>query len=131
MRMPGDRPRRWRGAGMSTPVVTGVTDPFNPHHNTTADGVVITLGMKVIDYDRRPGVVIADRSSSAYNCCGGECQPREGDLSLQGCDKFCHHDHWFEVRNADGGTKDFNGDRMQAVDEGSRPHRLPRLGGTS
>lgn len=67
---------------------------FNPHGNRTADGKVVTEGMAVLDYDRQPGVVIADRY---------------GLMHEHG---HCRDDHWFEVRRDDGTTKDFNGERL-------------------
>lgn len=70
---------------------------FNPHANKTANGVVITVGLKVLDYDYVEGVVIADRYATMHEF------------------GSCREDHWFEVRHADGSTKDFNGDRLKAI----------------
>lgn len=70
---------------------------FNPHGNRTANGVVIAEGMKVLDYDYREGVVIADRYATMHE------------------HNACREDHWFEVQHDDGSTKDFNGERMKAL----------------
>lgn len=74
---------------------------FNPHDNTTSDGVVITLGMWVTDYDRRLGKVVGDTTSNIRH---------DG--------AWCHDDHWFEVEHPDGSTGMFNGTRLL-----SRPQR--------
>ena len=72
-------------------------DDFNPHRNRTTDGTLIVPGLRVVDYDRKVGVVVDD--SDAVVC---EYRP---DCT----------DHWFDVKREDGTFGMFNGERMQAV----------------
>lgn len=102
-------------------MITQVTS-FNPHINVTSDGVVITLGLRVLDYDRREGTVVGDSSNRTVNCCGGQ-HPTE-NMSVQGCDMYCRHDHWFDVRNDEGQVKEFNGERLQSITEAHRAGRV-------
>lgn len=74
---------------------------FNPHDNKTSDGVVITLGMWVTDYDMRIGKVVGDSTSN-----------------IQHDNGWCEGDHWFDVECIDGNVGMFNGTRLQ-----SRPER--------
>lgn len=71
---------------------------FNPHNNTTSDGVVITLGMQVRDYDYAIGEVVGDDTSNIRHDNG-----------------WCDGDHWFTVKRIDGTTKEFNGTRLVTV----------------
>lgn len=70
---------------------------FNPHRNLTLDRVLVTRGLRVWDYDLKPGTVVADEHDGDY---GNES------------------DHWFRVvrdPNPDGtggGYRLFNGSRM-------------------
>lgn len=75
----------------------GNTSGFNPHGNVTADGVLITLGMPVTDYDRRIGWIAADLTSPSM-CENG----------------YCKGDHWFEVEHGDQSTGMFNGTRVES-----------------
>lgn len=81
---------------------------FNPHANRTSDGTVITEGLRVIDYNRRPGTVVKDRDAREYTC-----PLVNPDLTYDGC----HNDHWFDVQpdDANFGSGMFNGERLQAI----------------
>jgi len=68
-----------------------MADNFNPHDNTTIDGVVVTEGLVVWDYNLRISTVMADR-----------------DVDYR-CPDYCGNDHWFDTT---GGS--FNGSRMWA-----------------
>lgn len=70
----------------------------NPHDNKTDNGVVITIGMRVRDYDYKDGMVVADRDNGS-RCADGECGL----------------DHWFDVKRDDGTTGMFNGTRLLAL----------------
>jgi hypothetical protein len=108
-----------------------MSETFNPHRNRTQNGVIITLGLRVKDYDFRIGTVIADdNADKEYLCCNGVHKDNEkGDKSGQssfggrwiaddaklktlGCHLHCRHDHWFSVKHDDGSVKSFNGDRL-------------------
>lgn len=72
---------------------------FNTHGNKTSNGVVITEGMKVRDYNFDEGVVITDNDNDTYRC-------NEG---------YCRGDHWFDVALPGGGTSYMNGERLFAL----------------
>lgn len=57
---------------------------FNPHENRTTDGTLIVPGLRVVDYDRKVGVVVDDSDM-------GVCEYRP-DCT----------DHWFDVKREDG-----------------------------
>jgi hypothetical protein len=42
---------------------------FNVHNNLTADGVLITEGMKVVTNDCEQGTVVADSDDTEFGCC--------------------------------------------------------------
>lgn len=90
---------------------------FNPHANRTSDGVVITVGLKVIDYDRQSGTVVSDRDNTPYRCCDNTDHVRKNDLSADRntCEKYCNHDHWFDIKRDSGGTSMMNGSRLQSA----------------
>lgn len=90
----------------------------NFHQNTTSNGVIITEGLKVRDYDRREGKILCDPTAfSEVMCCGNRDHVRKNDLDGHGSctDHYCDHDHWFEVVYPDGTTDQFNGSRLQAI----------------
>lgn len=106
--------------------MTESTGKFNPHHNVTADGVEITPDLIVWDYDMKVGTVVKDHDSTTYKCClgvhpvaGGE-KPGQARYNGEwmrsgenhGCDMYCDHDHWFDVKRPDGSTSMMNGERM-------------------
>ena len=99
-----------------------MSDNFNPHGNKTADGVLITVGMRVFDNSLDIGTVVKD-NTSPDNCCGTESghfgQIRIGsgwysDHNAATCDrsKYCRHDHWFDILMDSGVTRQMNGERM-------------------
>jgi hypothetical protein len=63
---------------------------FNPHRNRTIDGVPVTPGLAVWDYNLNLSVVTSD--------------PDAGGMR---CPDYCGKDHWFATT---GGS--FNGSRM-------------------
>lgn len=72
---------------------------FNPHDNTTDRGARINLGMTVLDYDRRTGIVVGDSYETMHE------------------HGACGNDHWFLVQyEKDGPTKTFNGTRLDFVE---------------
>lgn len=89
--------------------------PFNPHAEKTSDGVVITLGMRVTDYDRKTGTVIADRDATPFSC------PDHPDYAFpDNTHHGCHNGwekptHWFDVKRDDGTTGMFDGSRMESI----------------
>lgn len=102
--------------------------PFNPHRNRTSNGVVISPGMRVRDYDRNEGEVVTDDYARDYMCCGNEDTPTyDGPYprpEVGTCAPPCRHDHWFTVDYGDGDgrrTKSFNGERLFALSSGARP----------
>jgi hypothetical protein len=84
---------------------------FNPHGNKTANGVVITEGLRVLDYNRREGTVVADRDATRYMC------PAVDGSTADPETPGCRHDHWFDVKPDEGqdGGGMFNGDRLKAI----------------
>lgn len=89
-----------------------LVEPFNPHGNTTSDGVLITRGMRVIDYDRRETTVVEDRDWQDWKCCGRHA--RRNDLQtdyFDDCKPACSHDHWYTLENGSM----MNGSRMQSI----------------
>ncbi len=90
---------------------------FNPHGNTTADGTLITVGLAVIDYDRREGIVVRDDYEGRdYMCqCATAGHTRAHDLvpDTDLCTSHCRHDHWYTLDTG----KSFNGSRLQAIKE--------------
>lgn len=70
---------------------------FNPHGNKTSDGVVITQGMAVTDYDMLTGTVVADDTSA-----------------FRHDNNYCSGEHWFTVERDDGTTKEFDGSRLRS-----------------
>jgi hypothetical protein len=102
---------------------------FNPHRNKTSNGVLITKGLKVLDYNHNETTVVSDRDTSPYRCCANEetglsaddeaqiQHTRDNDLVRDNngqsgtCGPHCMHDHWFETAN--GGM--FNGSRLKAI----------------
>lgn len=92
----------------------------NFHANKTSNGVTITDGLKVRDYNMREGIVTDDETAaSEIICCGHRDHTRDNDLSPgESCtDHYCNHDHWFTVTYSDGGneTDSFNGSRLFAI----------------
>lgn len=73
------------------------TRPFNQCENRTANGRLIVRGMRVLDYNRREGVVGRDTYTLMHEL------------------GHCRGDHWFEVTTDTGGWGDFNGDRLLAL----------------
>lgn len=95
--------------------VTSVT--MNPHRNLTSDGVLIVVGLRVIDYDRRIGTVVSDENAGRdWLCCQSVEHHRRNDFSddLTECTAGCHHDHWFLVESDEGTSKSFNGSRLES-----------------
>ena len=113
---------------------------FNPHNNVTADGVVITKGLRVFTNEMEVATVIEDQDVHEFGCCSREkCadwtthHETPGQLKVSGgwfsdhtargalCDEgcFCNHDHWFQVSTKNG-TKAFNGERLATRFEGKR-----------
>jgi hypothetical protein len=90
--------------------------PFNPHGEKTSDGVVITLGMRVLDYNRNTGTVTRDRDATEYSCPAhpGYLFP---DNKVHGCHNgWDKPTHWFDVTGDDGGGGGmFDGSRMQSI----------------
>jgi|1185.fasta_scaffold1201846_1 hypothetical protein len=89
---------------------------FNPHGEKTSDGVVITLGMRVLDYNRRTGTVVRDRNATRYQC------PAHPDYefpenTVHGCyNGWDKPTHWFDVEGDEpGGGGMFDGSRMQSI----------------
>lgn len=72
-------------------------DVFNPHGNKTIDGVLVTPGLWVWDYNLRLSQVQSDNYASAVRGCTAMGATFDG----------CRSDHWF---NTTGGL--FNGSRM-------------------
>lgn len=106
---------------MNTP-----SSSFNVHQNKTSNGVIITEGLVVRDYNRRIGKVVADPTfASEIMCCGKRDHLRDNDLvEGKSCtDHYCNHDHWFEVEYEDKDGRfdqpvyrdQFNGSRLYAV----------------
>lgn len=111
---------------------------FNPHHNVTADGVLITEGLRVFTNELNVGVIVSDDTNGEYMCChdntDGTTHPK-GQFRPSGtnvwftdhaaaqapnaCKAGCRHDHWFTV-STDQGTKSFNGERIATVFEGRK-----------
>lgn len=114
---------------------------FNPHNNVTADGVVITEGLRVFTNNLDVGEVISDSTSTC--CLEPTDDPELLDHRRTSCPKgqqrigntyftdhqatteyphtACRHDHWFDVMlDNDGGTVMMNGERMATVFEGRR-----------
>lgn len=71
---------------------------FNLHGNKTADGRLIVVGMRVLDYDHKLGTVVEDETREYLFCGPG----------------YCRMDHWFTVESDDGGRKAFNGERLMS-----------------
>ena len=92
--------------------------PFNPHGEKTSDGVVITLGMRVLDYDRRsaPSWPIGTRRSTR-----APAHPdyRFPDNTVHGATTGgTQPTHWFDVKHDDSDTVGmFDGSRMQSIPE--------------
>lgn len=93
--------------------------PFNPHGEKTSDGVVVTLGMRVLDYDRRPGTVVRDRDATEYKCRAVNPDVT-AEWSNPDADPPCHNGwasprHWFDVQSDEGGMGMFDGCRLQSL----------------
>lgn len=105
---------------------------FNPHDNVTADGTLITEGMRVKTNDWIEGTVIADRD--AGQCCGGVHSTNhhgeeKGQIKIDGawftdhgaarekygCHQYCGHNHWFSIALDNGGTSMQDGERLKAI----------------
>ena len=67
-----------------------MSEHFNPHENTTIDGVLITPGLVVWDYNLKVSVVQSDRDAEGVRC-----------------PDWCDGNHWFDTT---GGM--FDGGRM-------------------
>jgi hypothetical protein len=94
---------------------TSDTEPFNPHGEKTFDGVVVTLGMRVTDYDRKVGTVVADRDATDYSC---PAHPgyRFPDNEHHGCHNgWRKPTHWFDVKRDDGTVGMFDGSRLHSI----------------
>ena len=63
---------------------------------STKDGVKVELGLRVVDYDRKHGEVIAEYDGSCGVNYGTDERP----------------DHWFRVRRDDGTENSFNAERL-------------------
>lgn len=107
---------------------------FNPHDNVTADGVVITDGLRVWTNEVERGVVMSDDNLGEHMCCSDaktfpEAKHHAGaQMRVEGawftdhhnvtCEDRdyvgCRHDHWFTVSTARG-TKSFNGERLSTT----------------
>lgn len=97
---------------------------FNPHSNKTVNGVLITVGLKVLDYDFREGLVLSDDYDKEWQCkCSYHDRPVDPNAHIRAndlvadrteCASPCGHDHWFTVETANG-TKSFNGSRLKAI----------------
>lgn len=88
---------------------------FNPHNEKTSDGVVIVEGMRVLDYNRELGTVIADRDFTEYKC-PAHPDYRFPDHEVHGCwNGWKKPTHWFDVRTDSGNVGMFDGSRMQSV----------------
>lgn len=84
-----------------------MTRPFNPHGNRTADGVLIVVGLRVLDNNLDTGTVVEDQ--------------HDGDTGRE-------RQHWYKVeldhspaapsysRNRSGGYAVMNGERLTTVD---------------
>lgn len=103
----------------------GVT--FNPHRNVTADGVVITVGLRVFTNNLDAGVVTEDTYADR---CGCGTNHARAQVLLNGgwftdhragddCPR-CRHNHWFTVTLDTGGSALMDGERMATVFEGRR-----------
>jgi hypothetical protein len=109
---------------------------FNPHGNVTADGVLITEGLRVWTNEMKRGIVHTDDNVGEHLCCSDNKNFDEavhhpkGQMKVNGgwftdhtvtCEDgfYCGHDHWFQVSTADG-TKSFNGERLATVFEGRK-----------
>ena len=105
---------------------------FNQHGNVTADGTLITEGMRVKTNDWVDGTVVADRDEG--QCCHGQhAAGDEGNTKGQvkisgawftdhgaardklGCDQYCGHNHWFSIALDNGGTSMQDGERLKAI----------------
>lgn len=106
---------------------------FNPHDNVTANGVLITEGLRVWTLDIVRGTVVADDTVGEHMCCSDAKTFPEaehhatGQMLVDGvwftdhnvtCEDRdfvgCRHDHWFRVAT-DAGTKEFNGERLSTT----------------
>lgn len=100
-------------AGDNRAVCEDHTEPFNPHGDKTANGVLIVPGLRVIDYNRRPGTVVRDRDASR-----GACEAVNPDVASY---HPCHNGwtvptHWYDVKGDDvGGGGMFDATRMKAL----------------
>jgi hypothetical protein len=120
---------------------------FNVHNNKTADGVVITVGLKVVTNECEQAVILSDDNDTEYNCCAPtdshtELASRDdytadqlhpsGQVRIEGvyftdhtatCEPSvggyaaCRHNHWFRVSTKNG-TKSFDGERLGAYSYG-------------
>jgi hypothetical protein len=107
---------------------------FNPHENCTAEGVIITMGLRVFTNELRIGEVILD--ADADRCCGdgpdaGRAQKYEPFMGAWFSDHesanvivaaghACRHDHWFTIKLDDGGQSRMNGERLATVFQGRK-----------
>lgn len=95
--------------------MTDTDQPFNPHGEKTSDGVVITLGMRVLDYNRSVGTVTRDLDATPYKC--RAVNPNvTATWSNPDADPPCHNAHWFTVTGDHGvGGGMFDGSRMKSI----------------
>lgn len=108
---------------------------FNIHKNVTADGVVITEGLRVYSNELETGVVVGRDQG---RCCGrGEAgghpkaqlrpsgmdgwftdHPAGAKAVTAGC--YCRHNHWFDVKYDNGGGGMFDGERITTTFQGKK-----------